>query len=48
MKVHKTRNSPYASKVIARIAAVYAIEERIRSLDATEPGARRGRPRRSR
>jgi transposase len=36
VKVHKTTNSPFASEVIARIAAVYAIEERIRGLDAGE------------
>jgi transposase len=38
VKVHKTTNSPFAREVIERIAAVYAIEERIRGLDA---GARR-------
>ena len=34
VKVHKTTNSPFAREVIERIAAVYAIEERIRGLDA--------------
>ena len=38
VKVHKTTNSPFAREVIERIAAVYAIEDRIRGLDA---GARR-------
>jgi transposase len=32
--VHKTTNSPFAKEVIERIAAVYAIEKRIRGLDA--------------
>ena len=32
--VHKTTNSPFAREVIERIAAVYAIEKRIRGLDA--------------
>ena len=34
VKVHKTTNSPFAREVIERIAAVYAIEERIRGRDA--------------
>ena len=41
VKVHKTTNSPFAEEVIARIAAVYAIEERIRGLDAGERRAGR-------
>ena len=36
VRVHKTTNSPFAREVIERIAAVYAIEERIRGLDARE------------
>lgn len=32
--VYKTTNSPFAKEVIDRIGAVYAIEERIRGLDA--------------
>ena len=36
VKVHKTTNSPFAREVIERIGAVYAIEERIRGLDADE------------
>ncbi|MCP3475484.1 transposase [Bradyrhizobium sp. CCGUVB1N3] len=36
VRVHKTTNSPFAAEVIERIAAVYAIEERIRGLDAGE------------
>jgi len=36
VKLHKTTKSPFASEVIARIAAVYAIEERIRGLDAAD------------
>ena len=34
--VHKTTNSPFAKEVIERIAAVYAIEKRIRGLDADQ------------
>ena len=34
--VHKTTNSPFAREVIERIAAVYAIEKRIRGLDADQ------------
>jgi transposase len=34
--VHKTTNSPFAKEVIERIAAVYAIEKRIRCLDADQ------------
>jgi transposase len=34
VEVHKTTNSPFAKEVIERIAAVYAIEKRIRGLDA--------------
>ena len=41
MKVHKTTNSPFARQVIGRIGAVYAIEERIRGLDADERRAAR-------
>src|SRR5271154_1366520 len=33
---HKTTNSPFAKEVIERIAAVYAIEERIRGFDADQ------------
>src|ERR1700677_4516011 len=36
VKVHKTTNSPFAREVIERIAAVYAIEKRIRGLDADQ------------
>ena len=36
VKVHKTTNSPFAMEVIERIGAVYAIEKRIRGLDAEE------------
>jgi transposase len=36
VKVHKATNSPFAREVIERIGAVYAIEERIRGLDAGE------------
>src|SRR5277367_6285599 len=36
VKVHKTTNSPFAKEVIERIAAVYAIEERIRGFDADQ------------
>jgi len=36
VKVHKTTNSPFAREVIERIAAVYAIEERIRGFDADQ------------
>ena len=36
VKVNKTTNSPFAREVIERIGAVYAIEERIRGLDADE------------
>ena len=41
MKVHKATNSPFAREVIERIGAVYAIEERIRGLDAGERRAAR-------
>jgi transposase len=41
VKVHKTTNSPFAREVIERIAAVYAIEDRIRGLDAGERRAAR-------
>ncbi|MHC2391534.1 hypothetical protein ACVMFA_006484 [Bradyrhizobium liaoningense] len=41
VRVHKTTNSPFAAEVIERIAAVYAIEERIRGLDAGERRATR-------
>ena len=41
VKVHKTTNSPFAREVIERIGAVYAIEERIRGLDADERRAAR-------
>ena len=41
VKVHKTTNSPFARQVIGRIGAVYAIEERIRGLDADERRAAR-------
>lgn len=34
--VHKTTNSPFAREVIDRIAAVYAIEKRIRGRDADQ------------
>jgi transposase len=34
--VHKTTNSPFAKEVIERIAEVYAIEARIRGLDADQ------------
>lgn len=34
--VHKTTNSPFAKEVIERIAVVYAIEKRIRGLDAEQ------------
>jgi transposase len=34
--VHKTTNSPFAKEVIERIAAVYAIEKRIRGLNADQ------------
>jgi transposase len=34
--VHKTTNSPFAKEVIERIAAVYAIEKRIRGLGADQ------------
>jgi transposase len=34
--VYKTTNSPFAKDVIERIGAVYAIEERIRGLDADQ------------
>jgi transposase len=34
--VHKTTNSPFAKEVIERIAEVYAIEARIRGLDAAQ------------
>jgi transposase len=34
--VHKTTNSPFAKEVIERIAAVYAVEKRIRGLDADQ------------
>ena len=34
--VHKTTNSPFAKEVIERIAVVYAIEKRIRGLDADQ------------
>jgi transposase len=36
VEVHKTTNSPFAKEVIERIAAVYAIEKRIRGLDADQ------------
>ena len=36
VKVHKTTNSPFAREVIERIGAVYAIEERIRGLNADQ------------
>jgi len=36
VKVHKTTNSPFAREVIERIAAVYAIEERIRGFNADQ------------
>jgi transposase len=36
VKVHKTTNSPFAKEVIERISTVYAIEERIRGLDADQ------------
>ncbi|MDR3425019.1 MAG: IS66 family transposase [Alphaproteobacteria bacterium] len=36
VKVHKTTNSPFAKEVIERIGAVYAIEKRIRGLDAEQ------------
>lgn len=36
VKVHKTTNSPFAREVIERIGAVYAIEGRIRGLDADQ------------
>jgi transposase len=36
VKVHKTTNSPFAREVIARFAAVYEIEARIRGRDAEE------------
>ena len=45
--VLKTTNSPFAKEVVERIAAVYAIEKRIRGLDADQRRAI-GRPRRSR
>ena len=41
VKVHKTTNSPFAKEVIERIAAVYAIEERIRSHGADRRRAAR-------
>ena len=41
VKVHKATNSPFAREVIERIGAVYAIEERIRGLDAGERRAAR-------
>ncbi|QOZ49695.1 hypothetical protein XH83_39470 (plasmid) [Bradyrhizobium sp. CCBAU 53351] len=41
VRVHKTTNSPFAAEVIERIAAVYAIEERIRGLGAGERRAAR-------
>jgi transposase len=36
VNVHKTTNSPFAKEVIERISAVYAIEKRIRGLDADQ------------
>jgi len=36
VKVHKSTNSPFAREVIERIAAIYAIEKRIRGLDADQ------------
>jgi transposase len=36
VKVHKTTNSPFAKEVIERIGAVYAIEKKIRGLDAAQ------------
>ena len=41
VRVHKATNSPFAREVIERIGAVYAIEERIRGLDAGERRAAR-------
>lgn len=41
VKVHKTTNSPFAREVIERIGAVYAIEERIRGLNANQRRAAR-------
>lgn len=41
VKVHKTTNSPFAAEVIERIGAVYAIEARIRGLDADRRRAAR-------
>ena len=41
VKVHKTTNSPFAREVIERIGAVYAIEERIRGLNADQRRAAR-------
>jgi hypothetical protein len=47
-RARRPTNSPFAKEVIERIGAVYAIEKKIRCLDAAQRRAPRGRPRQSR